>query len=75
MPQYSPTFPLQAGVEVLRRPGQPLLISFDDSWKPRVVMAEAPHGTAPALFGKNELLGFFLVRPKVRGRSLGFNLI
>jgi isocitrate/isopropylmalate dehydrogenase len=30
-----------------------LLISFDDSWKPRVVMAEAPHGTAPALFGKN----------------------
>ena len=30
-----------------------LLIGFDDSWKPRVVMAEAPHGTAPALFGKN----------------------
>jgi len=30
-----------------------LLISFDDSWKPRVVMAEAPHGTAPTLFGKN----------------------
>ncbi|MFL5800990.1 MAG: isocitrate/isopropylmalate family dehydrogenase [Roseiflexaceae bacterium] len=30
-----------------------LLISFDDQWNPRVVMAEAPHGTAPALFGKN----------------------
>jgi isocitrate dehydrogenase (NAD+) len=30
-----------------------LLISFDDSWQPRVVMAEAPHGTAPSLFGKN----------------------
>jgi isocitrate/isopropylmalate dehydrogenase len=30
-----------------------LLISFDEQWNPRVVMAEAPHGTAPALFGKN----------------------
>ena len=30
-----------------------LLISFDDQWNQRVVMAEAPHGTAPALFGKN----------------------
>jgi isocitrate/isopropylmalate dehydrogenase len=30
-----------------------LLIGFDEAWKPRVVMAEAPHGTAPALFGKN----------------------
>ncbi|PSB20457.1 isocitrate dehydrogenase [filamentous cyanobacterium CCP1] len=30
-----------------------LLISFDESWHPRVVMAEAPHGTAPSLFGKN----------------------
>mgnify|MGYP001031230708 CR=1 FL=1 len=30
-----------------------LLISFDDNWHTRVVMAEAPHGTAPALFGKN----------------------
>jgi isocitrate dehydrogenase (NAD+) len=30
-----------------------LLISFDDEWQPRVVMAEAPHGTAPSLFGKN----------------------
>lgn len=30
-----------------------LLISFDDSWQTRVVMAEAPHGTAPSLFGKN----------------------
>lgn len=30
-----------------------LLISFDDEWMPKVVMAEAPHGTAPALEGKN----------------------
>jgi isocitrate dehydrogenase (NAD+) len=30
-----------------------LLISFDDEWHPKVVMAEAPHGTAPSLFGKN----------------------
>jgi isocitrate/isopropylmalate dehydrogenase len=30
-----------------------LLIGFDDQWNTRVVMAEAPHGTAPTLFGKN----------------------
>ncbi|NJL05479.1 MAG: isocitrate dehydrogenase [Chloroflexaceae bacterium] len=30
-----------------------LLISFDENWNTRVVMAEAPHGTAPSLFGKN----------------------
>ncbi len=30
-----------------------LLISFDEDWNTRVVMAEAPHGTAPSLFGKN----------------------
>jgi isocitrate/isopropylmalate dehydrogenase len=30
-----------------------LLIGFDDDWNTRVVMAEAPHGTAPSLFGKN----------------------
>jgi isocitrate dehydrogenase (NAD+) len=30
-----------------------LLISFDDDWNQRVVMAEAPHGTAPSLQGKN----------------------
>ena len=30
-----------------------LLISFDESWNVRVVMAEAPHGTAPSLFRKN----------------------
>jgi isocitrate/isopropylmalate dehydrogenase len=30
-----------------------LLIGFDDQWNARVVMAEAPHGTAPTLFGKN----------------------
>jgi isocitrate/isopropylmalate dehydrogenase len=30
-----------------------LLLSFTDDWHPRVVMAEAPHGTAPSLFGKN----------------------
>jgi isocitrate/isopropylmalate dehydrogenase len=30
-----------------------LLMAFDDNLKPCVVMAEAPHGTAPALFGKN----------------------
>ncbi len=30
-----------------------LLISFDDEFQPKVVMAEAPHGTAPSLQGKN----------------------
>lgn len=30
-----------------------LLMSFDDQLNPCVVMAEAPHGTAPSLFGKN----------------------
>ncbi len=29
------------------------LLSFDKELKPDVVMAEAPHGTAPRLFGKN----------------------
>ncbi|WP_407635219.1 MULTISPECIES: isocitrate/isopropylmalate family dehydrogenase [Kyrpidia] len=30
-----------------------LLLSVDDHLRPKVVMAEAPHGTAPALYGKN----------------------
>lgn len=30
-----------------------LLIGFDEDWRTRVVMAEAPHGTAPTLQGKN----------------------
>ena len=30
-----------------------VLLGFDDSLKPSVVMSEAPHGTAPRLFGKN----------------------
>ena len=30
-----------------------ILLSFDDDFNPQVVMAEAPHGTAPTLFGKN----------------------
>lgn len=30
-----------------------LLLAFDDEFKTRCVMAEAPHGTAPRLFGKN----------------------
>ena len=30
-----------------------LLLSFDDDFRIRCVMAEAPHGTAPRLFGKN----------------------
>lgn len=30
-----------------------VLLAFDDQLKPAVVMAEAPHGTAPRLFGKN----------------------
>lgn len=30
-----------------------LLIAFDDEWRTDVVMAEAPHGTAPSLEGKN----------------------
>lgn len=30
-----------------------VLLSFDEHLRPAVVMAEAPHGTAPRLFGKN----------------------
>ncbi len=30
-----------------------VLLAFDDEFEPGVVMAEAPHGTAPALLGKN----------------------
>jgi isocitrate dehydrogenase (NAD+) len=30
-----------------------LLISFDEQFRPKCVMAEAPHGTAPSLQGKN----------------------
>jgi isocitrate/isopropylmalate dehydrogenase len=30
-----------------------VLLAFDDNLKPSVIMAEAPHGTAPRLFGKN----------------------
>jgi isocitrate/isopropylmalate dehydrogenase len=30
-----------------------LLLSFDEDFHAKVVMAEAPHGTAPRLFGKN----------------------
>ncbi len=30
-----------------------VLLSFDENLRPNVVMAEAPHGTAPRLFGKN----------------------
>jgi len=30
-----------------------LLIAFDENFEPKVVMTEAPHGTAPSLQGKN----------------------
>ncbi|MGD0969689.1 MAG: isocitrate/isopropylmalate family dehydrogenase [Candidatus Aquilonibacter sp.] len=30
-----------------------IVLGFDDDLRPNVVMAEAPHGTAPRLFGKN----------------------
>jgi isocitrate dehydrogenase (NAD+) len=30
-----------------------VLLSFDEELRPKCVMAEAPHGTAPRLFGKN----------------------
>jgi isocitrate/isopropylmalate dehydrogenase len=30
-----------------------LLLGFDEAWNTRVVMADAPHGTAPLLFGKD----------------------
>ena len=30
-----------------------LLIAFDENFEPKVVMTEAPHGTAPSLEGKN----------------------
>jgi isocitrate/isopropylmalate dehydrogenase len=30
-----------------------VLLALDDEMRPRVAMAEAPHGTAPSLLGKN----------------------
>ncbi|MCL6516773.1 isocitrate/isopropylmalate family dehydrogenase [Alicyclobacillus sp.] len=30
-----------------------ILLALDEQWQPKVIMAEAPHGTAPTLFGKN----------------------
>jgi len=30
-----------------------LVVAFDDDYRPRAILAEAAHGTAPALFGKN----------------------
>lgn len=30
-----------------------ILLALDDAWQPQAIMAEAPHGTAPSLFGKN----------------------
>ncbi|MDR7415674.1 MAG: isocitrate/isopropylmalate family dehydrogenase [Armatimonadota bacterium] len=30
-----------------------LVLALDESFEPRVVLAEAPHGTAPRLYGKN----------------------
>jgi isocitrate/isopropylmalate dehydrogenase len=30
-----------------------VLLAFDDDYEPKAVMAEAPHGTAPALLGKD----------------------
>jgi isocitrate/isopropylmalate dehydrogenase len=30
-----------------------LLLSFDEDFRTKCVMAEAPHGTAPRLYGKN----------------------
>jgi len=30
-----------------------ILLAFDEQLRPSAVMAEAPHGTAPRLFGKN----------------------
>ncbi|MGQ0570767.1 MAG: isocitrate/isopropylmalate family dehydrogenase [Armatimonadota bacterium] len=33
--------------------GESLVLSLDEAFTPTVVLAEAPHGTAPRLFGKN----------------------
>ena len=30
-----------------------LVVAFGDEYRPRAIMAEAAHGTAPSLFGKN----------------------
>jgi isocitrate dehydrogenase (NAD+) len=58
-----------------------LLLSFDDDWNETVVMAEAPHGTAPALYGKNvanpmamilaaaSLLGYIRDEPRAAAAS------
>jgi isocitrate/isopropylmalate dehydrogenase len=36
-----------------RAGSESLLLAFERDWNVRVVMADAPHGTAPLLFGKN----------------------
>jgi isocitrate dehydrogenase (NAD+) len=58
-----------------------LLLSFDENLQPKVVMAEAPHGTAPRLFHKNlanpmamilaagSILGHFPDDPEARRAS------
>ncbi len=33
--------------------GESIVLTFDESFQVRVALAEAPHGTAPGLFGKN----------------------
>jgi isocitrate/isopropylmalate dehydrogenase len=59
-----------------------LLVAFDDDYVPDVVMAEAAHGTAPALQGKNvanpmamilaaaALLGYGEEQPQQAGRAI-----
>jgi isocitrate dehydrogenase (NAD+) len=59
-----------------------LLVAFDDDYVPRAVMAEAAHGTAPSLKGKNvanpmamilagaALLGFGGVESQQAGRAI-----
>jgi isocitrate dehydrogenase (NAD+) len=59
-----------------------LLVAFDDDFAPNAVMAEAAHGTAPSLQGKNvanpmamilagaALLGFAGDRAELPGRAI-----
>jgi isocitrate/isopropylmalate dehydrogenase len=59
-----------------------LLVAFDEDYVPRAVMAEAAHGTAPALQGKNvanpmamilaegALLGYGDERAQLAGRAI-----
>ena len=46
-------------------------LALDDALEPVVAMAEAPHGTAPSLYGKNVANPMAMLWPRRRARSCG----